>query len=163
VSAVAESARVNLFLADFANVDAIGKINCLGVGWQATGIDPATGNTAPQTVVLLVDVPPAHIGETYAMEVALYDDANELVQVPGPIGELQALRIGQPVQVGRSVVPGVAAAGWSHFQLVIHFAVGLPLAPGREYTWRARIDGDTGYAWSTSFHVAAAPVGPMIG
>jgi len=149
-------------LADFALVDGMGKINCIGVGWQVTGIDPATGSTAPQSVVLLVDVAPQHIGETYALEIGLYDDADELVSLPGPVGELQPLRIGQSITATRPVMPGRSDPAWSHGQIVIHFGAGLPLTPGHEYTWRARIDGDDEYRWETSFYVAGRQHGPVV-
>jgi hypothetical protein len=164
VSEVAESARVTLFVADYAAADAVNKINCLGVGWQFAGVDPQTGSTAPQSVVLMVDVPPVHIGETFALEVALYDEAaNELVSVPGPVGDPQPLRIGQPVTAERPVFPGLHGAGWPHTQLIVNFPNGLPLMPGRRYTWRARIDGDDEHRWEASFHVVGPPSGPVIG
>lgn len=163
MSEIAAAARVNLVLADYASLDGTGKVNALGVGWQATGVDPSTGSTAPQAVVLFIDIPAAHVGEIFAVELGLYDDSDELVQVPGPIGDLQPLRIGQPVQLARSMVPGVSKPPWCHFQLVVHFANGLPLTPGREYTWQASIDGDDSRLWQSSFQVAAAPVGPTIG
>jgi hypothetical protein len=166
VSEITASARVSILLADYSAVDGVNKVNALGLGWQVTGIDPETGNTAPQTVVAFVDVAPQHVGESYAFELALYDDTDALVRLPGLTGELEALRIGQSVVVERPVVAGHAVppgAMWSHAQVLVNFPAGLALTPGRAYTWRVRIDNDDDRVWNASFYVAGARPGPVRG
>lgn len=166
MSAIADTARVAVVLADYAQADAIQKVNVLGAGWQVTGIDPNTGNTAPQTLLVVVDISPDHAGENYALEAALYDDAGELVLVPGPTGQLIPLRIGQtvtaepPVFPGRQVPPRLL---WSHAQMVLSFPGGLTLAVGRAYTWRVRIDGDDSRNWGATFFVTGPPAAPVLG
>ncbi len=84
MSAVAESARVALILADFAAADAINKLNIIGAGWQLAPTLPMTGATAPQTVVVVVEVPPAHYNDDFALSIALVDEAGAVVRVPQP-------------------------------------------------------------------------------
>jgi len=163
VSQIGDTARVAVILADYAAVDALQKVNFLGAGWQVTGIDPQTGSTAPQALGLLVDVHPDHIGDSFALEAALYDDSQKLVEVPGPAGQPQALRIAQIFTVERPVIPGHPANTWAHLQLVVNFGGGIPLAANARYTWRVRIDGDEGHVWETSFYVVGTPQGPVIG
>jgi len=163
VSEIGDTARVAVILADYAAVDAVQKVNILGAGWLVTGIEPQTGSTAPQALVLMVDVDPAHIGDSFTLEAALYDESQQLVQVPGPAGQPQSLRIGHVFTVERPLVPGHPAANWSHTQLVVNFAGGIPLAGNALYTWRVRIDGDEDHTWATSFYVAGTPQGPVIG
>lgn len=166
MSALAETARVSVVLADFGQADAVNKVHILGAGWQITGLDPQTGNTAPQTLIVFVDISPDHHNETYALEAALYDESGELVQVPGPTGQLMPLRIGQSVTAEPPLFPGrgiPSKSVWSHAQMVLNFPGGVALASGRAYTWRVRIDGDVDSDWAISFFVAGAPPSPVIG
>ena len=166
MSAIADTARVAVLLADYAQADTVQKINMLGAGWQVTGLDPSTGITAPQTLVVMIDIAPPHAGETYALEAALYDDGGDLVLVPGPTGNLIPLRIGQSVTAEPPVFPGrqvPKGSLWAHQQMVLSFPGGLALAAGRAYTWRVRIDGDESRDWGITFFVAAAPASPVIG
>lgn len=166
MSDIADDARVSLVLADYAAADAVNKVNVIGAGWQVASLQPETGLTPPQSLVVLVDFLPRHYREQFALTVVLLDDVDAPVEVPGPTGEPQALRISQLVKaeepsfqgtsVPRNMVP-------SHIQVVINFPGGLPLAPGRLYTWQVDIDGDAKPGWRASFFVAGPPPGPVIG
>lgn len=122
--------------------------------------------TAPQSVVVMVDLPPHHYNEDFALAVALLDQSGEPVQVPGPTGEPQTLRISQLAKAEEPVFPGHSvprALVPSHVQMVINFAGGLSLVPAQLYTWQVEIDGDAKPSWQASFFVAGPSPGPVIG
>jgi hypothetical protein len=78
------------------------------------GGDPASGATAPHSVIALVDVPPQHNGDDMAVELALYDDGNQLVQAPGPLGQKgTGIRFAQHVSMQQAVatLPGGVVVG----------------------------------------------------
>lgn len=52
-----EDARVLIFIADYAGVDAGGKINAIGAAFNVTGVQPQGGLTPPQHVVVVIEVP----------------------------------------------------------------------------------------------------------
>jgi hypothetical protein len=52
---------------------------------------------------------------------------------------------------------------WSHSQMVINFPGGIPLQPGRLYTWQVTIDLDANPSWAVPFFVAGPPPAPVIG
>src|SRR4051794_38690193 len=51
-----DQARVQIFVADYAASDPVGKINAIGIGFQFAGLAP-TGSSAPQAVVGIVEIP----------------------------------------------------------------------------------------------------------
>jgi hypothetical protein len=159
---ITDDARVSIILADYANQDAVQKINILGGGWQITAVGP-NGLTAEQAVVVFIEVPPQYRGDQFAAGLSLVNEAGDPVQFPGPDGQLQALRIQQLVRVDPPVTPGVHIPGHvpSRAQLVTRLGNGLPLAPGQLYTWIFEIDGNP--KASISFFVAGPPPGPVIG
>jgi hypothetical protein len=166
VSAIAETARVALVLADYAQNDTSNKAYILGAGWQVTSLQPTTGQTAAQAVVVIIDVNPEHYDEQFAVEVTLHDDANEVVQTPGPTGEPTALRVSQVLKAEKPSTPGhfvPPKALWARVQVTLNFPAGLPIQAGRSYTWRVRIDGDDSRTWDASFHVAGPPPSTVIG
>jgi hypothetical protein len=167
VSEIASSARVNVLLADFANNDAGKRVNLLGAGWQICPLDPQTGLTLPQSLVVIVNIPPEHYEEDFSVEIVLYDDANNApVEIPGPTGSPIPLRIGQVAKAEKPSVPGQflpAKAIWSQVQFIINFPGGLAVTAGRSYTWQVRIDGDDEYLWKASFYVPGPPPLPVVG
>lgn len=166
MSAIAEAARVNLLLADYAAVDGTNKVNILGANWQVTGINPSSGLTAAQSVILLIDVPPQYYDEQFAVETTLYNEANEIVEAPGPTGQPAPLRISQLVKAEVPVVAGhfvPPKALWAKIQTIINLPNGILVKAGETYEWRVRIDGDDSRIWSTTFHVAGPPPQPLIG
>lgn len=166
MSEVADDACVSLILADYAAADAINKVNVIGAAWQISGVQPETGLTPPQSLVVFIDLPPKHYNEEFALTVALLDDTGNPVQIPGPTGEPQALRISQ---LAKAEKPTFAQPGIpqnvvpTHVQIVANFPGGLPLAPGRLYSWQVDIDGDAKPAWRVSFFVAGPPPAPILG
>lgn len=166
MSAIAETARVSIVLADYAQNDSSNKISILGAGWQVTSLQPATGATGAQAVVVLIDVDPAHYEEQFAVEVTLHDEANGVVHAPGPTGEPTALRISQIVKAEKPSTPGhfvPPKALWARVQMILNFPGGLVIPAGQSYTWRVRIDGDDSRTWNLTFHVAGPAPGAVIG
>lgn len=161
---IADDARACVILADFANSDPSGKANFLGAGWQVTAVSPA-GTTSPLSLAALIEVPQRWIGDEFAVSLTLRDESGEMVKMPGPSGELQAVRIQQILKVERPNVPGVMSMGklWSRSQIILNFPMGLPLARGQSYTWQLEIDGQDNPQWCASFLVAGVPPPPVAG
>lgn len=144
MSEIADSARVIMIAADFANTDASGKLNLVGGGVTITGLSPQTGMTAPLSLIVISAVEPKFVGQEYALELALYDLDGNLAQQPGPL-EPQPIRVAQLVRVdppsvpqGSYVPPGSV---WPTTQVIVNFQNGLPLTAGAGYEWHASIDG----------------------
>jgi hypothetical protein len=164
MSQIGDAARVSVLLADYALTDAINKVNVLGAGWAVTGLEPQTGMTAPQCLVVLIDVPPAHYGESFTVGIQLRDSSGGLVEMPGPAGQLQPLRIAQISRVEEPTVPGVPRGIlWAHSNFVFSLVNGLPLRPDEMYTWHVEIDGEERSHWAASFFVAAPVPPPVVG
>ncbi len=162
---VSESAHVVVLLADYINVDAAGKVNALGAGFLISPLQPS-GLTAPQHLAVLVDVPSRHAGQEFALSVELRDDTlDTAVQVPGPTGKMEALRVQQLVRGDRPSIPGLYLPDTMpvRVQLTLGFVQGLPLAPGKFYSWRAEVDGQHRQAWRARFHVPGPPPPPVFG
>ncbi|MGW1361467.1 hypothetical protein ACWCQP_29095 [Streptomyces chartreusis] len=161
---IAEDVRALILLSDYANADAAGKANILGAGWQVTGLLPS-GFTAPQTLVVLISVPPRYYGQEFAIALTLCDETGQAVQLPGPAGNLQAMRIQQIVKGDRPNLPGVLTHDkvWGHAKALVNLPNGLPLQGSHSYEWRLEIEGSTNPQWSTSFYVAGPPSGPVVG
>lgn len=165
MSEVADDARVRLLLADYAAVDAAGKLNIIGGGITAIGYVKDTGLTAAFAVVVLIMVPSQHLGAECSVELVLEDEAGNPVSLPGPAGEAQTMRIGRVIQFTEpKALPGVPrlALGIRH-QLVLGFANGLPLPVGQRYAWRVKIDHDSKGDWIEDFFVPGPPPGFVIG
>lgn len=154
-----------MLLADYIGVDAAGKVNAIGAGFVITGLQP-TGTTAPQHVAVLVDVPARYAGQEFPLSLELRDaDLDTVVQLPGPAGQLDAMRIQQLVKGERPVVPGAYLPDDLpvRIQLTLGFTNGLPLTPGRKYVWRAEIAGQHRKDWSARFYVPGPPPPPVFG
>lgn len=160
---VADEADVTLLLADFANVDAGGKLNVIGGGWQAVGRLP-TGMTPPFSVVIRVEFPSARSGEQFAYGLVLHDEHGGTISFPGPSGELQELRIQHLAKAEKPTVPQVALPDHlpSRVQIVINFGGGLLLSPGG-YRWQFEVDGNARPEWHLAFAVIGPPPPPVIG
>jgi len=157
--------RGQVLIADFIAVDAAGKISAIGLGWQMCGIDPSTGMTPPQTVAVVVDVPPKWLNKDLTMVLDLRTPDGEAVQVPGVSGKMEALRVQQLVRSLPPHVPGayLPAGLWGRTQTVISFNNGVPLAPGRSYYWRLEVEHQHIPSWRAHFHVIGAAPAPTFG
>lgn len=161
---ISDDVRAALILADYANGDSAGKANILGAGWQVTPITQ-TGTTLPHALVVLIELPPRNIGDDFTVAMTLSDETGHPVQITGPTGESQDMRVTQKAKAERPGVPGAQEAGklWSRTQIILHFATGLPLTPGRTYTWTLEIDGHHNPQWSVGFYVTNSPAEPVLG
>lgn len=162
-NSVADSVRVAVVLADFANADSAGKANILGAAWSFTGLLP-NGLTPAQALVVLIEVAPQHLGEQFAVSCTLVNEAGDPVMMPGPTGELQALRVQQLVHAETPRVPGVVLPSSlpGRTQVILNLGIGLPIPPGL-YRWVVEVDGNANPQWGTTFCVAAPPPSPVIG
>jgi hypothetical protein len=165
VSEISDAARAQVFLADYAAVDASNKINALGLGFQVCPIQ-ANGFTTPLSVVGLIDIPIRHVGDDCAIELVLMSDSEEIVTAAGPTGEATPLRFSQHVNVAQPTfnLPGLRVpkdAAWARHQIVATFLSGLPLATGHGYEWRIFVDTNTRSDWSVGFYVPG-PAGSLL-
>lgn len=165
MSQLAEDARVTLLIADYVGVDASNKVNALGAGFTMTGVNP-TGLTPPMHLVVLIDIPSKYAGQDFALLLELRDDkAGKAVQVTGPNGTLEALRIQQVARGDRPQVQGahVPDSVPVRVQVAMAFPGGLPLAANNSYTWRVELDGQHRKGWDVTFHVLGPPPPPVFG
>lgn len=167
MSALADKARVSIVLADYAAADAINKVNILGAGFALCGVDFQTGAIPPQTLIVFVDTPPEFYGEDYTLSVALRDSSGEPVEISGPDGSPQPMRVAQVVRAEAPVFPPGTNVPkdvvWSHAQVCLQLMNGLPLKPGDYYTWSVQVDATDRPEWSVSFYVAGPPHPVVLG
>ncbi|MGL5826275.1 MAG: hypothetical protein ACRCYU_15900 [Nocardioides sp.] len=158
--------RVVLFVADYAGVDPTGKVNAVGALFNVTQIDAGSGMTPPQHLVVLIEVPPKYVNDTFTLVIDLRDVATgEVVTTATPTGP-QALRVSQTVRVelpvlsrGVQVPTDLRARSMS----ALAFPTGLPLKPGAGYRWRVEIDGQSRPQWYAEFHVLESTPMPRVG
>lgn len=167
MSVAAESAHVTLLMADYASGDSQGKLNIIGGGVTVLGLEETAGaTTAPHAVVAIVSFGAEFVGESPAVELALEDEQGALVELPGPAGVPQFLRVGQAEQLKPLVITGRRVPNNAirpSVQFVMHFATGLPLVAGRQYLWRIKVDHETRDEWTLAFYVPALATGPVVG
>lgn len=166
MSEIAGAATVDILLADFANSDAVGKGNIVGSGLAVLGLDQQ-GLTARFSLIVLVHLPDAHLPSEFPLEIALLDDAGQIISIPGAVpGEPQMLRIAQIVTMEKPSLPMLPIAArirlGARHQSVIDFANGLQLTPG-VYSWRVLLDGDESVEWRYNFAVPGPSSGLVVG
>lgn len=166
MTTVFDDARVLIFTADYASVDASSKLSAIGAAFNLTQVNPQGGVTPQFHVVVIIDVPPRHNGTTFPASVELRRlDSNTVVTVPGPTGP-QAMRFQQMMTCEPPPLPpGVQRPDelGSRHQMVLGFPTGLQLQPGVSYRWRVEIEGQSRPQWSAVFHVLAPTPGPIFG
>ena len=155
MSAISESCRVSLLIADFASDDG-GKIGILGGAWTHTGT-PAPA----QAVVVVVEVPGEHLNEQFALELSLIGEHGPVLLPDAQTGDARPLRVAQNLTA--VTIPGVPRKAPNRVHFVINLAPGLPLLADHVYTWRVSIDGETQDGWATSFYVRQAVGGVVVG
>jgi hypothetical protein len=163
MSDVSDSAHVRIFIADYAVADPVtGKITMVGGGIGVCNLNPATGSTAPLSVVAIADFDPKFIGESPAVELALETSEGQLITLPGQPGPL---RVGvseklNPTQMPGADIPNHAARPKA--TILMQFMNGLPLAAGNGYRWRVTIDQVTHDEWTETIYVPTASAGPVL-
>jgi hypothetical protein len=159
---------VTVLVADYVGIDAAGKLNLIGAGFLTTGLDPNTGMTPPFSLAVLIEAPPTYVATELAVTLELRDETSDsVVQMAGPTGQREALRISQlarfektpPLLNGMVVPDGLP----TRLQFNVGFSNGLPLKPGVLYAWRVDIDGQRRKPWAARFTVPAPPPGPVFG
>jgi len=166
MSDFSEQVEASIVVADFVNVDQVGKANIIGGGIRVMPVHPETALTNPFGVLVTFTSPLA--GDEAAFELLLTTATGEVVTVGGPAGE-QAIRISQNILFPEPSIPIVAGTPQlslpkgalpSNLQYAINFGSGLPLSPGNSYQFRAQLDHDTRAVYS--FYVPKVPK-PVLG
>lgn len=160
-----DDASVMVAVADYAAVDGVGKANAIGLGFTIAATQP-NGFSAPQFVLAFVDVPQRYSGDTVDLTLELRNLTDDhVVQMQGPAGTVEALRVTQQATLQPPVVQGITLGRDMPIRLQINlgFPAGLPLSQGKTYAWKLQIDGRSRASWRAVFHVPAAPAGPIYG
>lgn len=178
MAGIYDDAHVVVLIADFIGVDGSSKVNAIGLGSNVVGAQPvpipgtsmgASGQTvmtAPQHLIVMVEVPAKYIRQQFALSVELRDEnSGEAAKVAGPDGSVQPLRLQQAVTVEQPNVPGVYLPPdmFARVQIALAFPNGLPLTAGHYYNWRVEIDGQHRKGWRARFLVPGSPPPPVFG
>lgn len=160
-------ARVHFILADYASIDAAGKLNVIGGGVQFIGSRGPGQSSARFTTVAVVHVPAHYANATYAFSLQLQDlSSGYPVMIPTGSGQLQPVRAQQAITVPAVHVPPGKAVPVDVLQshtTVLEFDNGLPLPEGHSFEWQVEINGHSDPAWSHRFHVLGDAPGPVFG
>lgn len=145
MSDAAEAARVSMMLADFAIVDAAGKLNIIGGGVNLLGYDPAQGLTSRFALVVEIWIPSKFCPVDLPCDIALRTSDGAVVELPGP-AEPQKMRVGQVITVEPPIVQGSVPRHErdgleGRATYLLDFSSGLPLQPGHAYLWEVQLDG----------------------
>jgi hypothetical protein len=157
-----------MLLADYGIVEA-GKINALGAGVTAIGINPGLpGFTIGFALIVQVGVPHQFYNAECSVEMLLEHAGGGLVEIsPSPGLPPQPVRVGQAVRFDPPVFQRQVSAPSNYLparvQWVLNFTTGLPLVPGQGYAWRVKIDDSTRDEWLEKFVVIGAPARPVLG
>lgn len=137
---------VTLLLADFAEVVS-GKLYIMGGGWSVTGPGPARFGIA-----IKIGVPWDLANKQHSLELQLFDEDHEPVELPTPVGA-QPVAVRGQFEAGR---PAGLKAG-TPLDVMLAFNVGpLPLPAGRRMEWVLTIDGETDDSWRLPFQTRPA-------
>jgi hypothetical protein len=166
--ALLEDAAVTVLVADYVGVDAANKLNLIGAGFTLLGaMDPVTGATNPFALAVLIEAPVRYVGQDVAVTIELRDETSDTaVQMAGPTGQAEALRISQLVRFEKVMSPPgmtVPEGLPTRLQFNVGFSNGLPLKPGALYAWRVSLDGQTRKQWAARFAIPGPPPGPVFG
>ena len=137
--------RLILLLADAAQADPSGKVNALGLGWNAIG-----AATVPFSVVLLMDVEWVETNRPYHVKVQLLTQDGQPVLVEGGDGARVPVVLEARAEVGRP--PGLAPGSMLRMPVVFTIGTGVPIPQGR-YVWRASIEGHPDWTADEPFDV----------
>lgn len=162
MSEVSTDAELTLLMADFAALDPQGKLNLLGGGVNIIGYDPMQGVTARFTVVGRVRIPAKYTPTDVTVEISLLDDAGDVVLLGAPNSQpfrlAQVAKIEKPNVIGMPTLPPELLAQ----HIMVLDIPGLPLQPGRTYSWSLRVDGDEENARRQTFLVPGIGAPPIV-
>lgn len=158
MSAISESAVIDVFLADYASVEQnTGKANMLGVGGNVLPISPM-GMTVRFSLVTRIHVPFDVCPDETSLEISLRDADGKLFMLSGPTR--QAVRYATVLTlIANSVAVGLDQSKYVGVTnvTVVDFGNGMPLPPGN-YSWHVSLDGDEEH--SVDFHFCVPMSGP---
>jgi len=161
---VSDDAQVQILLADYASLDASSKLNVIGGEISFIAL-LENGLSTPFSVVVSCSVPSRYLNTSYALTVELHDiTVGQVVAVPGPDGEPQALRAQQMVVVPPlQLPPGLAVPPDAvHAHTMVMSFGGIPLPAGHSFEFRAQVDGQS-RDWYRRFHVLSSAPGVVFG
>lgn len=166
--ALLEDVAVTVLVGDYVGVDPAGKLNLIGAGFTLLGaMDPMSGATNPFALAVVIEAPKKYVGQDVAVTIELRDEAADTaVQMAGPSGQAEALRISQLVRFEKPASPPgmtVPEGLPTRLQFNVAFANGLPLKPGVLYAWRVSLDNQTRWQWAARFAIPGPPPGPVFG
>jgi hypothetical protein len=169
MSEVAASARVTFVVADYMAVGPLGKLTFVGAGISFVSVDPMSGQSAPLSVCATASFDPKFVGESPQIVLWLEEaEDGTVVELPGRADQLEGqpvrLEVGAAEPLALTFVDGYeipADALRPKANLLMQFQNGLPLQPGKRYTWRVAIDGETRDDWTDSIYVAS-PIAPTL-
>ena len=127
-----------VLLADFAQADANGKVNALGLGWSVTGT-PIPNHAV--VMMLKIGWDEANTPRHLTLSLLTADGAHA-VDVPTPFGP-QPLQVEMDFEVGRP--PGLVRGSTIDHAVAINVG-SLSLQPGR-YEWRLEIGDEQRDNW----------------
>jgi len=136
--------EAHVLLADFAQADASGKVNALGLGWSLTGT-PIPNHAV--VIMLKVGLDETNTPHHLTLNLLTADGAHA-VDIPTPFGP-QPLQVEMEFEVERP--PGLIRGSTIDHAAAINVG-GLPLQPGR-YEWRLQIDNEQREGWRAPFLV----------
>lgn len=145
--------RLNVFIADAAQVDSSGKISALGLGWT-TCPSPLPGFA----LVLILDVDWNETNMPHQLTCALLTEDGQPVMTEGPFGP-QPIQFEAKAEAGRPA--GVRHGTPTRMPLALTVAPGLALDPG-VYQWRVSVAGFDDMTDAESFLVVEPPKHPGI-
>ena len=163
MSAISESATIDVILADYAALDSSGaKANILGIGGNILPITP-TGLTARFSLVTQIHAPAEACPAETSLEISLRDGSGDLFNLPGQ--SPQAVRYATILTIAAN--PGIVGLEQTkHIGAmsinVVDFGNGMPLPPG-DYAWHVSLDGDEDHAVDFRFCVPKPVPTPVIG
>ncbi|MBF6363190.1 hypothetical protein IU447_24035 [Nocardia farcinica] len=133
-------------LADAAQVDSLGKVHILGLGWSSTSTP-----TSPQAVIIVADLTPeeAQWSNQRTITVRLCGESGEVVQIPRPTSPETTTTVDLRVEL--DLMPD-DDAHVHRLSVAANIGPGIPIPPGR-YQWVVTVEGEGGVSESVPFTV----------
>ena len=148
--------KVSVVLADRGtNNVPQGTVNLLNVGWVQTQLqlNPAVPGglvTPPHTVAIFYEVEHPYCNRPIELVVRLLTEDGHVVQMPGPTGAQQDLRVATVVTVPSPAMAPIGAPGTG--TAMIEIFPGLMVAAG-SYRWDVSLAGEHHEEWFAAFRV----------